>query len=94
MKPDAARDSTRRRPAIGPGPTTWFDVVEDFLDAAVERPENVHCEFEDLTVDVPMRMGEGADAARWRLNGAVDIRVEGTRGPLAEWLRLWREEPR
>lgn len=32
------------------------------------------------------------DRARWRFDGTLNVTVEGVRGPLAEWLRLWTRE--
>jgi|APHM01.1.fsa_nt_gi hypothetical protein len=32
------------------------------------------------------------ERARWRFDGTVSVTVEGVRGPLAEWLRLWTRE--
>lgn len=71
---------------------TWFDAVEDVLDATIERDEAFVCTFEGFEVDVPLRMsGDGDDPprARWRLDGTVSVSVQGTRGPLAEWLEWW-----
>lgn len=68
---------------------TWFDAIEDLLDATIERDEEFVCTFDALAVDVPVRMGEDSPRARWRLDGTVAISVEGTRGPLAAWLEWW-----
>jgi hypothetical protein len=80
-----------RRAALGFGTrgATWFDAVERFLDAAIERDEEVVCTFEGFEADVPVGWSADAPAARWRLDGTVAVRVEGTRGPLAEWLSWW-----
>lgn len=32
------------------------------------------------------------DRARWRFDGTLNVTVEGVRGPLSEWLRLWTRE--
>lgn len=68
---------------------TWFDAIDDLLDASIERDEEFVCTFDELEVDVPIRMGGDAPRARWRLDGTVAVSVEGTRGPLAEWLEWW-----
>lgn len=68
---------------------TWFDAVEDLLDAVIEHDEEFVCTFDAFAVDVPIRMGEGSPRARWRLDGTVTVDVEGTRGPLAAWLEWW-----
>lgn len=67
----------------------WVAVVEDVLDAAIDREEVIECVCEELQVDVPMRMGPDAEHATWRFDGTVRIHVEGRHGPLAEWLRWW-----
>lgn len=68
---------------------TWLDAVERFLDAAIDHDEELVCTFEGFEADVPVGWGAEAPAARWRLDGTVAVRVEGTRGPLAEWLEWW-----
>jgi hypothetical protein len=80
-----------RGPSVA-APPTWLDVLDDVLDEAVEVEESLECRFEDLAVDVPLRMGEDAPRARWRLDGTVRVHVEGRRGPLAEWLRWWHRQ--
>lgn len=60
-----------------------------WLDATIEADDAVECRFDDLAVDVPLRMGSDTPRARWRLDGTVRVSVEGTRRPLAEWLRWW-----
>jgi len=68
---------------------TWLDVVDDVLDTAIDREEDLECTFEDVTVDVPLRMDSNPEFARWHLDGTVRIHVEGMRGPLSDWLRWW-----
>lgn len=83
---DQASDSA---PASGARQQTWLDAVEDVLDATIEREAEFECTFEELNVDVPLRMGDPSSFARWNLDGTVRVRVDGTRGPLSEWLRWW-----
>lgn len=78
-----------RTAAPVPSGTTWFDAVDELLDATIDADEQVECRFEGFAVDVPLRIGPDAPRAEWRLNGTVRVSVEGTRGPLAEWLRWW-----
>lgn len=77
----------------GPNPEarrqTWLDAVEEVLDATIDREEEFECTFEDMTVDVPLRMGAPSSFARWNVDGTVRVHVDGTRGPLSEWLRWW-----
>lgn len=70
----------------------WVAVVDDVLDAAIDREEVIECICEDLRVDVPIYMGENPERARWGFDGTVRIRVEGRRGALAEWLRWWHRK--
>ncbi|RCU47950.1 hypothetical protein DU504_11975 [Haloplanus salinus] len=71
---------------------TWLDVVDDVLDTAIDREEDLECTFEEVTVDVPLRMDSGAEFARWHLDGTVRVHVEGIRGPLADWLHWWSRQ--
>ncbi|WP_423750558.1 hypothetical protein [Salinirarus marinus] len=80
----------RRRPT--PREQTWLDAVDDVLDAIIDREEDLECSFEELTVDVPIRMGPESDVARWRVDGTLRVSVDGADGPLAEWLRWWSRQ--
>ena len=81
---DQVRESSK-----GDRQQTWLDAVEEVLDATIERNDEFECTFENLDVDVPVRMDDPTATARWTLDGTVRVRVDGTRGPLAEWLRWW-----
>ncbi|MFB6080492.1 MAG: hypothetical protein ABEJ81_05800 [Haloferacaceae archaeon] len=88
---DRGGDDDARPPSsagFGEG-ETWFDAVEDLLDATIECDEEFVYTFDAFAVDVPVRMGGESPRARWRLDGTVAVRVEGTRGPLAAWLEWW-----
>lgn len=67
----------------------WVAVVGDVLNAAMGREEVIECAFEDLQVDVPIRIGPDAECARWQFDGTVTVHVKERHGPLAEWLRWW-----
>jgi hypothetical protein len=67
----------------------WVAAIDDVLDAAIDRGEEIECTCEDFRVNVPLRMGPDAERARWRFDGTVRVAVEGRRGPLAEWLQWW-----
>jgi hypothetical protein len=82
-------DQSGRLPADETDGQTWLDVVDDVLDTAIDREEELECAFEDVTVDVPLRMDTDSEFARWHLDGTVRVHVDGMRGPLAEWLRWW-----
>ncbi|MFB6206084.1 MAG: hypothetical protein ABEJ05_06115 [Haloglomus sp.] len=73
-------------------PQTWMDSIDEVLDEAVTRDEGLELTAEDLRVEVPLRFGEDASRAEWGFDGSVRIDVEGERGPLAEWLRLWESQ--
>ncbi|MFB6161151.1 MAG: hypothetical protein ABEJ61_08245 [Haloferacaceae archaeon] len=87
-RPRRPEADASRRPDEDAG-QTWLDAVEEMLDATIERDEAFEFTFEEFEVDVPLRMGGDAPRARWGLDGTVRVHVEGTRGPLAEWLRWW-----
>jgi hypothetical protein len=68
---------------------TWMDSLDQVLDEAVTRDEGLELTAEDLRVQIPLRLGADAPRAEWGFDGSVRIDVEGERGPLAEWVRLW-----
>jgi hypothetical protein len=77
------------RQAPLPPETTWFDTVDELLDATIDADDDLELTFDGLAVDVPMRIGRDSPRARWRLDGTVRVSVEGTRGPLSDWLQWW-----
>jgi hypothetical protein len=87
-----SNDSSGRSPGGTTEEQTWLDVVDDMLDTAIDREEDLECTFEDVTVDVPLRMDSESEFARWQLDGTVRVHVDGMRGPLSEWLRWWSRQ--
>jgi len=79
----------REAPDDGPYQRTWMDSLDEVLDEAITRDEGVELTAEGLRVQVPLRFGEDSPRAEWGFDGSVRIDVEGERGPLAEWVRLW-----
>jgi hypothetical protein len=82
-------DRTREASDASEYPQTWMDSIDEVLDEAMARDEGLELTAEDLRVEVPLRFGEDAPRAEWEFDGGVRIDVEGERGPLAEWVRLW-----
>ncbi len=74
---------------LDPPGRTWLDVVEQVLDEEIDREEAIRLVADDLTVDIPLSYGDDPERARWRFNGSVTVTVDGMRGPLADWLKLW-----
>lgn len=77
---------------VAEAPVWWLQFVEDILDEGLEREEQFDIAVEDLTLDVPVHFGTDASFARWGFDGRVSVRIEGTRGPLAEWLQFWASQ--
>lgn len=75
-------------------PQTWLDFAGEVIDEGVDRDERVSLTCDEMTVEIPSQVGQDADHAVWRLNGTVRVSVDGMRGPLAEWIRLWRSHSR
>jgi hypothetical protein len=82
-------DRTREAPESSEYPQTWMDSIDEVLDEAMTRDEGLELTAEDLRVEVPLQFGADATRAEWEFDGSVRIDVEGERGPLAEWVRLW-----
>jgi hypothetical protein len=74
---------------LDPPGRTWLDVVEQVLDEEIDRDEAVRLVADDFTVDIPLSYGDDPERARWRFNGSVTVTIDGMRGPLADWLKLW-----
>lgn len=76
------------------GPQTWLDIAGEIIDEGVDRDERVSVICDEMTVEIPSQAGRDADHAVWRLNGTIRVSVDGMRGPLAEWVRLWQSHSR
>jgi hypothetical protein len=76
-------------PELDPPGRTWLDVVEQVLDEEIDREEAIRLTADEFTVDVPLSYGDEPERATWRFNGSVTVTVDGMRGPLADWLKLW-----
>jgi hypothetical protein len=78
---------------LDPPGRTWLDVVERVLDEEIDREEAIRLTAEGLRVDVPLTYGDDPERATWRFDGSVTVRIDGMRGPLADWLKLWLGGP-
>jgi hypothetical protein len=74
---------------LDPPGRTWLDVVEQVLDEEIDREEAIRLTAEEFEVDIPLSYGPDPERATWRFNGSVTVTVDGMRGPLADWLKLW-----
>jgi hypothetical protein len=52
---------------------TWPELAIGLYDRLTGRDAEIHYEFEDMEVDVPSKVGEDAESARWRVDGKVVI---------------------
>ncbi|WP_336036465.1 hypothetical protein [Halobacterium yunchengense] len=53
--------------------STWPELAIGLYDRLTGRGAEIVYEFEDMTVDVPSKVGDDADHAHWRLDGTVRI---------------------
>ena len=74
---------------LDPTERTWLDVVERVLDQEIDREEAIRLTADEFEVDVPLSYGDDVERATWRFNGTGTVTVDGMRGPLADWLKLW-----
>lgn len=52
---------------------TWPELAIGLYDRLTGRNAEIHYEFDDMSVDVPSKVGGDAESARWRLDGTVVI---------------------
>lgn len=52
---------------------TWPELAIGLYDRLTGRDAEIHYEFEDMRIDVPSKVGEDAESARWRVDGKVVI---------------------
>ncbi len=55
------------------GTSTWPDLAVGLYDKLTGRGAEITYQFEDMTVDVPDKVGDDAEHARWRLDGTISI---------------------
>lgn len=53
----------------------WPTLAAGLYDALTGRRAEITYEFDDVTVAVPSKVGEGAEHARWNVNGTLRIRT-------------------
>ncbi len=54
---------------------TWPELAIGLYERLTGRGAEIAYEFEEMSVDVPDRVGEDAEHARWRLDGTLTIRT-------------------
>ena len=55
---------------------TWPDLAIGLYERLTGRGATITYEFEDMEVSVPSKVGEDADHALWRVDGALHITTE------------------
>lgn len=53
--------------------TTWPDLAIGLYERLTGRGATITYEFEDMEVDVPSKVGDDAEHARWRLDGTIHV---------------------
>lgn len=56
--------------------TTWPDLAIGLYDRLTGRGAEISYEFEDMHVQVPSGTGDGAEHAKWVLNGKLKITTQ------------------
>ncbi len=56
--------------------TTWPDLAISLYDKLTGRNAEITYEFNNMEVPVPSSASEGAQQAKWKLNGIVKIRTK------------------
>lgn len=59
---------------------TWPELAIGLYERLTGRGAEITYEFEDMAIDVPSKVGEGAEHARWRIDGTVRIRTDESGG--------------
>lgn len=55
--------------------TTWPDLAIGLYDRLTERNAEIIYEVENLEIQVPGKVGQDADHAKWKINGIMKIRT-------------------
>lgn len=55
--------------------TTWPELAAALFDQLTGRGAEITYEFDNMTVHVPSKAGDGAQHAPWKLDGTLKIRT-------------------
>ncbi|KPN32130.1 hypothetical protein SY89_02890 [Halolamina pelagica] len=53
--------------------STWPELAVGLYDKLTGRGAEITYEFEEMAVDVPSKVGDDAEHARWRVDGTLRI---------------------
>ena len=54
---------------------TWPELAIGLYDKLTGRGAEITYDFDDFELDVPSKVGDDAEYAKWRMNGVVRIRT-------------------
>ncbi len=54
---------------------TWPELAIGLYDKLTGRGAEISYEFDDFELEVPSRVGESAEYAKWKMNGTLRIRT-------------------
>ena len=60
--------------------TTWPELAVALFDGLTGRGAEIRYTFEDMTVQVPSKAGEGQSHAKWVLDGTLSITTSQGKG--------------
>ncbi|MEM0914203.1 MAG: hypothetical protein AAGB29_07510 [Planctomycetota bacterium] len=61
-------------------PENWPDLAHGLYERLTGSNAEITYDFQNMEVDIPSKIGDGAQHARWRLNGVLKIRTQNTGG--------------
>jgi len=57
-------------------PQNWPDLAHGLYERLTGSNAEITYDFQNMEVDIPSKIGDGAQHARWRLNGVLKIRTQ------------------
>ncbi|MEM6332954.1 MAG: hypothetical protein AAF823_06405 [Planctomycetota bacterium] len=61
-------------------PQNWPDLAHGLYERLTGSNAEITYDFQNMEVDIPAKIGESTQHARWRLNGVVKIRTQNLNG--------------
>ncbi|MFB6217650.1 MAG: hypothetical protein ABEH77_00475 [Halobacteriaceae archaeon] len=55
---------------------TWPELAMGLYERLTGRGATITYEFEEMTVEIPSKVGDDADHATWRLDGTIHVSTE------------------
>ncbi|MEM1208402.1 MAG: hypothetical protein AAFY08_12705 [Planctomycetota bacterium] len=61
-------------------PQNWPDLAHGLYERLTGSNAEITYDFQNMEIDIPSKIGDGAQHAKWRFNGVLKVRTQNTGG--------------